>query len=119
MKYKINNGNVIPKVGSFIMVIREDKNIIGIVENVIDEHIIILMLDRNGYVKIKLTDEWLILNIPNLVSLRNKYKLFIDNSIDNRCQTRTFDTSYLGCDDLLLKKYERFARKYDIPQNHV
>lgn len=98
MKYKIINDMRKPIKGSFILVCRDDENVIGLVEKVINDDFIILMLDRNGYIKINKNDDWVILNIETLNDLRNNYRLFINKNVET----------------LLQEKYDIYATKNKI-----
>lgn len=88
MKYKIINDMKKPINGSFILVCRETENIIGIVEKIIDDDFIILMLDRNGYIKINRNDDWVVLNITTLNDLRNNYRLFTSKNVEALLQKK-------------------------------
>jgi hypothetical protein len=82
MKYKIINDMRKPNRGSFILVCKNDENIIGLIEKIMDDGMIILMLNKNGYIKINHNDEWLMLNVSTLDDLRNNYRTFINKNVE-------------------------------------
>lgn len=71
----------IPVVNSTILVQQGNSNLIGIVEAIKDNDIYVLLLDRNGRIKIKKSDSWTKLNISDLTSLRHCYQFFINKNI--------------------------------------
>lgn len=98
MKFKLNN-NKIPPVNSIILVCHDESNIIGIVETVFNDNIVVLMLDRIGRIIIHKNDNWTQLNVSDLQSLRYTYKVFINKNIDE-----LINESYLICKDKYIKK---------------
>lgn len=96
MKFRIVNPTL-PPINSTILICRQETNIIGIVENIIDDYIVVLMLDRNGKIVIKKTDEWIPLTITDLQSLRYNYKSFINGNINNIIKTSydKFSSNYI------------------------
>ena len=85
MTFRFSN-NMCPPINSIILVRINNTNIIGLVETIVDEKIYVLALDRVGRISIKKTDDWILLDISNLQSLRNSYKMFINKNIDGLVQ---------------------------------
>lgn len=87
MKYRIHNNNKIPPINSVILIPRSDTtNMIGIVEFTKDDDIYVLLLDRNGRIKISKNDDWIIVSITSLNVLRNAYKLYCNSNVNNLLQ---------------------------------
>ena len=81
MKFRLYN-NKLPPINSIILVCQDTTNIVGIVETIKDDNIVILMLDRIGRFAISRYDNWTQLDVNNLQSFRHTYKLYIDKNID-------------------------------------
>lgn len=82
MKFKFSN-NKLPPINSIILICIGETNIIGIVESTFDDNIVVLMLDRIGKIIIHKDDNWTQLNVSDLQSLRNTYKVFINGNVEN------------------------------------
>lgn len=98
MKFKLNN-NKLPQINSIILVCNNDSNIIGIVEAVTNDKIVVLMLDRIGRIVIHKNDNWTQLNVSDLQSLRYTYKVFINKNVDGM-----INESYLKFKNKYIKK---------------
>ena len=82
MKFSLYN-NKLPRINSIILVCHNVTNIIGIVEAVQNDTIIILMLDRIGRMLIHKNDNWIQLNVNDIQTLKYSYKLFINKNIND------------------------------------
>jgi hypothetical protein len=98
MKFKLDN-NKLPPINSIILVCKDDSNVIGLVEAVANDNIVVLMLDRIGRIIIHISDNWTQLNVSNLSSLRYVYKVFINQNIDG-----ILNESYLKFKNNYIKK---------------
>jgi hypothetical protein len=80
MKFKLHNDKL-PPINSIILVCQGTTHIIGIVEAIQNNDIIILLLDRIGRMTIDKNGNWVRLNVSDLNSLRDTYKVFINKNI--------------------------------------
>lgn len=80
MKYILLN-NKLPPIHSIILICDKMINMMGIIEVVYDEYMIALLLNINGRCILHKTDNWIVLNITNMESLRDNYNIYCKPNI--------------------------------------
>lgn len=80
MRLNIRNSNL-PKNNSLILVCLPTDNVIGMVEQVKNNKITLLMLDRNGRIIIDTNSDWMLLDIDDMEMIRHSYDLFVKKDI--------------------------------------
>lgn len=84
MKYQISNNKKPPQLNSIILIpTNKSINLIGIVEYIKNDDIYVLLMDRNGRMKITTNDNWIKLSIKELNEFRNSYKMYCNQNTDN------------------------------------
>ena len=76
-------------------------NVIGMVEQVKNNKITLLMLDRNGRIIIDINSDWMLLDIDDMEMIRHSYDLFVKKDIT----------------DIVKNSYELFRKNFLIQKN--
>ena len=95
MKFRLRH-NTLPNVNSIVLLCGNETDTIGIVEFVLKDKFILLELDKNGRIEVGMYDNWIVLNINDIQSLRVAYVSYINRNIN----------------DLIGNSYRNFASKY-------
>lgn len=92
--YKILN-DTLPPINSLLLMC--DTRMIGIVEKINGDEIILLLLDRLGRIKINKSANWVQLSIFDLNTLRYSYRTLFKDDVDKTINDayKKFEIKYL------------------------
>lgn len=80
MRYAIINRNK-PRVGSYVLVMHNVENMIGMVEKLHDSHMTVLLLSHNGRIDVGYDKGWVLMNVPDLQTMRYVYGTYVSQNI--------------------------------------